>query len=307
MLERTDRHFRFFFRLISHRARLYTEMVVDRAILHGDPERLLAHRAEERPLALQIASADPSLAARAAARALFYGFDEVNLNVGCPSEKSQRMGIGAVLFREPERVAAIHRAVLAETGVPITVKLRIGLDEDEGYAPLFRFVERVAAAGVRVFIVHARKALLTLSTRKNREVPPLRHDLVHRLKRDFPELTVVTNGGIATLKEVRFHLQRVDGAMVGRAAYENPWRFAGVDRAVFALDRRPNRCRVARAMAGYLEAELQKGTPGRTVIRPLISLFNGVPGARAWRRALTEGPATPEAVLDALALVECSK
>ena len=307
MLERTDRHFRFLFRQISRGARLYTEMVVDQAILRGDRERLLVHRPEERPLALQIASREPGDAAQAVRLALPYGFDEVNLNVGCPSEKSQAMGIGAALFREPERVAAIAEAVYAETGVRISVKHRLGLDEDEGYAPLARFVERVAAAGVRVFVVHARKALLSLSTRKNREVPPLRHELVYRLKRDFPELTVVTNGGIRTLEEVRHHLAHVDGAMVGRAAYEDPWRFARVDEEVFGLARRPERCRVARTMLAYLEAELARGTPGRAVVRHLVPLFRGVPGARAWRRALTEGPATPEGLERALALVECSK
>jgi len=307
MLDRTDRHFRYLFRQISQRARLYTEMVVDQAILRGDRARLLSHRPEERPLALQIASREPIEAARAARLALPYGFDEINLNVGCPSEKSQQMGIGAVLFREPERVAAIHEAVYAETGVPLTVKHRLGLDEDEGYAPLARFVERVARAGVRVFIVHARKALLALSTRKNREVPPLRHDLVHRLKRDFPELTIVTNGGIGTLEEIRHHLAHVDGVMVGRAAYEDPWRFFRVDAGVFGLARYPERCQVARRMLAYLEEELARGTPGRAVVRHLVPLFRGVRGARAWRRALTEGPATPEALEHALAFVECSK
>ncbi len=307
MLDRTDRHFRFFFRQISRRARLYTEMVVDRALLRGDPERLLFHRPEERPLALQIASRDPKEAARAAGLALPHGFDEINLNVGCPSEKSQRMGIGAVLLREPDRVAAIAEAVHAETGVWISVKHRLGLEEDDEETALFRFVERVAKAGVRVFLVHARKARLDLSTRKNRAVPPLRHDLVHRLKAAFPELTVVTNGGIQDLEAVRRHLEGVDGAMVGRAAYEDPWRFAGVDAELFGEAHRPDRCRVVRTMAGYLEAELQRGTPGRAVVRPLVPLFRGVPGARDWRRALTEGPPTPATLLGALALVECPK
>ncbi len=306
MLERTDRHFRYLFRQISTRALLYTEMVVDQAILRGDRKRLLSHREEERPLALQIASREPKDAALAARLALPFGFDEINLNVGCPSEKSQAMGIGAVLFREPERVAAIVRAIHEETGVLPTVKHRIGLDEDEGYAPLARFVERVAESGARVFVVHARKALLSLSTRKNREIPPLRHDLVHRLKRDFPELTIVTNGGIKTLDEVLFHLEKVDGVMVGRAAFEDPWRFAELDARVFGLARQPDRCQVARAMLAYLEDELEKGTPGRAVLKPLIPLFRGTRGARAWRRTLTEGPPTPKTLLAALAQVECA-
>jgi len=237
-------------------------MVVDQAIIRGDRERLLFFRPEESPLALQIASREPALAARAVALALPYGYDEVNLNVGCPSEKSQEMGIGAVLFREPERVAEIFRAVFEETGVRLSIKHRLGLDEDEGYAPLARFVERVASAGARVFIVHARKALLSLSTRKNR--PPLRHDLVWRLKADFPELTIVTNGGIKTTDEVLLHLERVDGAMVGRAAYSDPFAFADVDERVYGHPHRPERCRVARRMLAYLEEEVQRGTPPRT-------------------------------------------
>ena len=305
MLERTDRHFRYLFRQISERALLYTEMVVDRAILRGDRERLLAHREEEHPLALQIAAREPEEAARAARLALPYGFDEINLNVGCPSEKSQALGIGAVLFREPERVAAIVRAIHEETGVLPTVKHRIGLDGDEGYTPLARFVERVAESGAQVFVVHARKALLSLSTRRNREIPPLRHDLVHRLKADFPELTIVTNGGIQTLDEVLFHLEKVDGVMVGRAAFEDPWRFAELDARVFGQSRRPDRCQVARAMLAYLEEELNRGTPGRAVLKPLIPLFRGTRGARAWRRTLTEGPPTPKTLLAALARVEC--
>ncbi len=307
MLDRTDRHFRFFFRQISRRARLYTEMVVDRALLFGDPKRLLDHREEERPLALQIASRDPALAARAVKIALPFGFDEVNLNVGCPSERSQAMGLGAVLLREPERVAEIARAVHGEAGVWITVKHRIGLEADDEERTLFRFVETVAKAGVRIFIVHARKALLSLSTRKNRALPRLRHDLVYRLKAAFPELTVITNGGVATLEEVGGHLARVDGVMVGRAAFEDPWRFAEVDARVYGEPHLPDRCRVARAMLAYLEAERQKGTSGRAVVRPLIPLFNGVPGARAWRRTLSEGPATPEQLARALALVKCGQ
>jgi len=301
MLERTDRHFRYFFRQISAGALLYTEMVFDLAILHGDAETLLGHRDEEHPLALQIASSDPARAARAVKKALAYTFDEVNLNVGCPSEKSQNAGIGAVLMRTPERVAEIARAVYEETGVRISVKHRLGLDTDGGYAPLARFVETVAGDGVvTTFIVHARKALLSLDTRKNREVPPLRHDLVHRLKREHPELTILTNGGIQDLEAVARHLEAVDGVMVGRAATEDPWRFAAVDAQIFGLPRRPTRQGVVEAMAAYLENALADGAPAAAVLRHLIPLFRGVPGARRWRRALTETVTTPEGLLAAL-------
>ncbi len=301
MLERTDRHFRYFFRQISAGALLYTEMVFDLAILHGDTERLLGHRDEEHPLALQIASSDPGRAARAVRKALAYTFDEVNLNVGCPSEKSQHSGIGAVLMRNPGRVAEIARAVYDECGVRLSVKHRLGLDTDEGYAPLARFVETVAAGGVvTTFIVHARKALLSLDTRKNREVPPLRHDLVHRLKREFPELTILTNGGIQDLKAVTRHLEAVDGVMVGRAATEDPWCFAAVDAQIFGLPRRPTRQGVVEAMAAYLDDALGEGVPAAAILRHLVPLFRGVPGARHWRRALTESVTSPEGLLEAL-------
>lgn len=304
MLDRTDRHFRYFFRQISRGALLYTEMVVDRALIHGDPARLLAHDPAERPLVLQLASADPNTAAKAAKKALPYGFFELNLNVGCPSEKSQRAGFGAILMRDPDRVAAMARAIAEATGRMPSIKHRLGLDDDREEESLFGFVERLAEAGVTTFVVHARKALLSLDTRKNRAVPPLRHDLVHRLKAAFPELTIITNGGIQTTDEALTHLARLDGVMVGRAAWEDPFRFADVDERIFGLERRPTRAEVARRMAEYLQAELERGTPGSAVIRPLFNLYKGVPGARAWRRLLGGGPPTPETLLNALEAAE---
>ncbi len=304
MLDRTDRHFRYFFRQISQGALLYTEMVVDRALIHGDPERLLVHDPAEHPLVLQLAAADPKTAEMAAKKACPYGFFELNLNVGCPSEKSQRAGFGAVLMRDPNRVAAIARAIAEATGRMPSVKHRLGLDDDREEESLFGFVERLARAGVTTFIVHARKALLSLDTRKNRAVPPLRHDLVHRLKKAFPELTLITNGGIQTTDAALAHLARLDGVMVGRAAWENPFRFADVDERIFGQKRRPTRAEVARRMAEYLEMELKRGTPGSAVIRPLFNLYKGVPGARVWRRILGGGPPTPETLLKALEAAE---
>ncbi len=303
MVDRTDRHFRFLVRQISRKVRLYTEMTVDQAVLRGKAERLLAFHPEEHPIALQLAGADPQSLAEAARIGEAFGYDEVNLNLGCPSAKAQREGYGACLLQDPQRVAEILKAMVGAVRVPVSAKMRLGLEGQETYPQLARMVERFAEAGVRVFIVHARSALLAFSTKANREVPPLRHGWVHQLKRDFPHLTLVLNGGVRTLEEALAHLVRVDGVMMGRAVYEDPFVLAEADRRVFGLERRPSRLEVARRMRAYLEEEMEQGTPPWAVLRHMLNLFRGQPGGRLWRRLLSEGRSL-EALDQALGLLE---
>ena len=290
MLDWTDRHYRYFIRLLSRHTLLYTEMVTTGAILRGDRERLLAHDPAEYPLALQLGGSDPAELARCARIAADWGYDEINLNVGCPSDRVQSGRFGACLMAEPDLVAACVAAMRAATDLPVTVKTRIGIDERDSYQELADFVRRVEAGGCTVFIVHARKAWLSgLSPKENREIPPLRHEVVHRLKRDFPELTIVLNGGLTTLEQVTEQLRQVDGAMIGRAAYENPYLLAEVDRRFFGSSASPpNRHQVVRALLPYLEERLRAGTPLQCMTRPILGLFQGIPGARAWRRVLSE-------------------
>ncbi|AEB11305.1 tRNA dihydrouridine(20/20a) synthase DusA [Marinithermus hydrothermalis] len=295
MMDWTDRHFRYLMRQVSRKVRLYTEMVVDRALIHGDRARLLAFHPEEHPLALQIGSSDPDLAFEAARIGVAWGYDEINLNVGCPSNRVQEGGFGACLMADPERVREITRA-MREAAPVVTVKHRIGIDHLDEYRHLARFVETVAETGVTVFIVHARKAWLQgLSPKENRAVPPLRYGEVYRLKQDFPELTIVLNGGVRTLDAAMAHLEHTDGVMIGRAAYETPWAWAGADQQVFGLDRAPSRREVVMAMLPYIEARLMEGVPLRRIARHLLNLFKGAPGGRRFRRVLSEGLLDPTA------------
>ena len=290
MLDWTDRHYRYFIRLLSRHTLLYTEMVTTGAILRGDRQRLLAHDPAEYPLALQLGGSDPAELARCARIAADWGYDEINLNVGCPSDRVQSGRFGACLMAEPDLVAECVAAMRVATDLPVTVKTRIGINERDSYQELTDFVRRVEAGGCTVFIVHARKAWLSgLSPKENREIPPLRYAVVHRLKRDFPELTIVLNGGLTTLEQVTEQLRQVDGAMIGRAAYENPYLLAEVDRRFFGSSAPPpNRHQVIRALLPYLEEQLRAGTPLPCMTRPILGLFQGIPGARAWRRLLSE-------------------
>ena len=291
MMDRTDRHDRYFLRQISRRALLlYTEMVATGEVLHGDPERCLAFHPDEHPLALQLGGSEPVELAAAARLGEAFGYDEINLNVGCPSDRVQRGRFGVCLMAEPERVGEGLRAMGEAVAVPVTVKTRIGVDENDGYDFLVRFVEAVAAAGCRTVIVHARKAYLKgLSPKENRSVPPLRYEVVYRLKADFPDLEIVLNGGVETLDAVEAHLAHVDGAMIGRAAYQNPYLLAEVDRRFFGeTEPPPSRQAVLEAMLPYLAAEVEKGVPLARMTRHLFGLFTGVPGARAWRQHLSE-------------------
>jgi tRNA-dihydrouridine synthase A len=306
MMDRTDRHCRYFLRLIAPRALLYTEMIPTGAILLGDPDRSLRFDPAERPLALQLGGAEPDDLARCAAAGAARGYDEINLNVGCPSDRVQSARFGACLMAEPELVGACVRAMRAAAPVPVTVKTRIGIDRQESYDFLRRFVEAVAGAGCRTVILHARNAWLSgLSPKENREVPPLRYELVHRVNADFPELEVIVNGGIRTLEQAREQLAAVDGVMIGRAAYQNPYALAQWERALFDItEPAPSRLEIVERLLPYLERELAQGTPLWAISRHILGLFNGLPGARAWRRHLSEAAhrpgAGPEVLLDAM-------
>lgn len=310
MMDWTDRHDRFFLRLISRHALLYTEMLTAAAVLHGDRPRLLGFSPQEHPLALQLGGADPEQMARAAAIAEAFGYDEVNINVGCPSDRVQSGRFGACLMAEPETVAACVAAMRRACGLPITVKSRIGVDDRDGYEDLTRFVATVADAGCRTFIVHARKAWLKgLSPKENREVPPLRYDTVHRLKREFPELEIVLNGGLTTLAAAEAQLALVDGVMIGREAYQNPYLLAEVDRRFFDPSAPvPARAAIVAGLLPYAEAALAAGAPLNAITRHILGLYQGQPGARAWRRHLAENAHRPGAgaavIREAAGLVE---
>jgi tRNA-dihydrouridine synthase A len=292
MMDWTDRHCRFFHRLLTRRTRLYTEMVTTGALLHGDVPRHLDFDAAEHPLALQLGGSDPAELAACAKLAAAWGYDEVNLNCGCPSERVQRGAFGACLMAEPalvaRGVAAMREAV---PGLPVTVKHRIGLGRDESYAFVRDFVGTVAEGGCGVFVVHARNAWLEgLSPKQNREVPPLRHEVVRRLKRDFPGLVFVANGGLASDAAIAAQLDAVDGAMVGRHAYHEPWAMAGWDARFFGEAQGPAASpeAVEAAMVGYMERRAAEGTPWRAVARHMLGLMNGRPGARRWRQVWSD-------------------
>ncbi len=313
MMDWTDRHCRYFLRLIARRVLLYTEMVPTGAILRGPRARLLRFDPAERPLALQLGGADPDDLARAAEHGAECGYDEINLNVGCPSDRVQSARFGACLMAEPRLVASCLRAMQAAAGVPVTVKTRIGIDESDSYAFLRRFVATVADAGCATVIIHARKAWLTgLSPKENREIPPLRYELVHRIKADFPSLEVIVNGGIRTLEQARAQLAQVDGVMLGRQAYQDPYALAAWQRELLAADEPfPSRAEVVERLIPYVERELAEGTPLKAITRHIFGLFNGLPGARAWRRHLSEAAhradAGSEVILAALAKIDRSR
>ncbi|MDR3416564.1 MAG: tRNA dihydrouridine(20/20a) synthase DusA [Nevskia sp.] len=310
MMDWTDRHCRFFLRQLSRHTRLYTEMVNTGAILRGDVDRHLRFHPDEQPLALQLGGSEPEALARSAAAGAQYGYAEINLNCGCPSDRVQEGRFGACLMAEPQRVADAVAAMRAACPVPVTVKCRIGIDDSEDYVFLRRFVDTVAAAGCETFIVHARKAWLSgLSPKENREVPPLRYEQVYRLKQELPRLTVVINGGIRSLEDCALHLQHVDGVMLGREAYENPYLLAEVDGALFGdTHRPPARAEALLRMRPYVEQELAAGTPLGQIARHLLGLYRGQPGGRAFRRHLSEHAhrrgAGWQVIEDALALSE---
>ncbi len=295
--------------MITRCTLLYTEMIAAPALVRGNSARALAHHPSEHPLALQVGGAEPRAMAECARLAERHGFDEVNINVGCPSSRVRSGRFGACLMREPELVARCVEAMRAAAPVPVTVKTRVGVDELDTYSDLARFVETVAGAGCNTVVVHARKAWLQgLSPKENRTVPPLRYDRVRRLKRDFPELEIIVNGGVSSVQGAIEHLTRVDGVMIGRAAYRDPYLLAQADAQVFGLARPvPGRAGVVERLLPYVEQQRASGERLGRITRHLLGLFQGRPGARRWRRHLSEHGhdpgAGPEVIRDALALV----
>jgi tRNA-dihydrouridine synthase A len=300
MMDWTDRHCRFFLRQVNATARLYTEMITTGALIHGDVARHLAFSEEEHPVALQLGGSEPEELAECARLGEHWGYDEINLNIGCPSERVQRGAFGACLMAEPQLVSRCVSTIREATGIPVTVKHRIGLDRMDDYGFVRDFVGTVSAAGCRTFIVHARNAVLKgLSPKENREVPPLKYDYVYRLKADFPDLEIVINGGITSMAQIDLHLKAVDGVMLGRAAYHNPWLIA---------DEGKTRADVVRRMHDYCLRQHDSDFRLRSVTRHMLGLYHGERKARLWRRMLSEpGPRDrddPDLLLDALEAVE---
>ena len=301
MLDWTDRHCRYFLRLLTPSARLFTEMITTGALQHGDRERFLRHDDTEHPLAIQLGGSDPQALAQCAAWAAQAGFDEVNLNVGCPSDRVQSGRFGACLMREPETVAASVVAMREAVAIPVTVKCRIGVDEHDSYAVLQAFTDKLVEAGVKRLYVHARKAWLKgLSPKQNRDVPPLDYERVYRLKRDFPALEIHVNGGVATENAVLSHLQQVDGVMLGREAYHNPWLLARLEARLSGVTELPTRHAVIACLLPYVEEQLTAGVRLHSITRHIHGLFQGCPGARAWRRTLSEQGHRPDAGIDVI-------
>ncbi len=298
MMDWTDRHCRVFHRQLTRRAMLYTEMLTSGAVLHGDREHLLGIDDIEHPVALQLGGSEPEELAEAARIGEGFGYNQINLNCGCPSDRVQSGRFGASLMAEPDTVARCVEAMGAAVTIPVTVKCRIGIDEQDSEADLARFIETVAAAGCKTFIVHARKAWLNgLSPKQNREIPPLDHTRVYRLKQARPDLEIVINGGIETLEQAHEHLEHVDGVMLGRAAYQNPWLLASVDTSFYGEPENPSSCRsdAALAMSGYARKRCVQGDYISRITRHMLGLFHGQPGGRVWRRHMSEEAHKPGA------------
>lgn len=309
MMDRTDRHFRYFLRQITRRTLLYTEMITTPAILHGDRNKLLGFSPEESPISLQIGGDNPAETAECARIAEGMGYDEINLNVGCPSSRVQNGNFGACLMAQPETVARVVEAMQKAVQIPVTVKHRIGIDNQDSYEHMANFVRIVSEAGCQRFTVHARKAWLQgLSPKENRDIPPLRYEDVYRLKQDFPHLFIEINGGILTQEQIQTHLQSVDAVMIGRAAYDNPYLFATVDRDIYGEETLPpTRADVVQAMLPYVDEWVGKGLKLHAISRHMLQLFTGQPGTKAWKRHISENASRPNAdsnvILEALAKV----
>lgn len=309
MLNWTDSFCRGFHRLLSKEALLYTEMVTTGALIHGDVDRHLRYQEAEHPVALQLGGSDPKDLAHCSLLAQQYGYDEVNLNVGCPSDRVQSGRFGACLMADPQLVSDCTAAMLDVVDIPVTVKCRIGIDQQDDYEDLQKFVEKVSASGVKTFVVHARKAWLDgLSPKENRDVPPLNYERVYLLKREFPTLEIIINGGIQTLEEAKQHLAQVDGVMVGRAAYQNPYLLLDVDRQFFNKES-PIKCdaQLIDAICRYIDIRMEQGAQLKYLTRHIVGLFQNRPGARLWRRYLSENAYKPgagvEVVRNAAALL----
>ena len=289
MMDWTDRHCRYFHRILAPSALLYTEMVTTGAVLHGDRDRLLVFSEQEHPLALQLGGSDPAELAECARIAQTGGFDEVNLNVGCPSDRVQRGRFGACLMLEPALVRDCVAAMRDAVDIPVTVKTRLGVDQQYSYGYFSDFVHEVSGSGCNVFIIHARKAWLSgVSPKQNRELPELRYDWVYRLKAERPDLQIILNGGVTTLAAVEQHLQKLDGVMPGRAAYHNPWFLAECHRELHGILALPDREAAVFAMSEYAKGQVVCGVPVKHISRHMLGLFQGLPGAKRWRRYISE-------------------
>jgi tRNA-dihydrouridine synthase A len=303
MMDWTDRHCRYFLRLLSPSVGLYTEMVTAAALIHGDAEKLLRFDAAEHPVVLQLGGSDPQMMADAAIIGAHTGYDEININVGCPSDRVQSGQFGACLMSTPEVVADCYKEMSAAVDVPVTVKTRIGIDDHDSYEFLKQFVVALHAAGCTTMTVHARIAILEgLSPKDNRSVPPLDYERVYKLKAEFPQLAIILNGGITTVNECREHLEFVDGVMIGRQAYQQPWFLTELEQAFGGNDEYvvPHRHDIVLALLPYIERELDEGAELKHITRHLLGLYAGQPGARAWRRYLSENAHRPGAGIEVL-------
>lgn len=312
MMDWTHRHFRAFIRTMTKHTLLYTEMITTGALIHGDRHRFLEYSDSEHPLAIQLGGSCPHELALCARMAEDYGYDEVNLNVGCPSSRVQKGKIGACLMAEPELVAECIASIKATVSIPVSIKTRIGIDDLDSYEHLVRFIELTQAAGCGHYIIHARKAWLTgLSPKENRDIPPLRYDVVRQVKQDFPHLTIGINGGINNLLDARAHLDSgLDGVMIGRAACSDPYIFAFADSVIYGDKTQPlSRDQIIHAYLPYIEAELHRGTRFQCLVRHLLNLYLNVPGARTWRSHLSSNAHLPGVgvglILEALEKMKC--
>ncbi len=289
MMDCTDRHERFFLRLISKNTLLYTEMIVDEAINRGDKKKLLEFNVNEKPVALQLGGSSPKLLAEASKIGEDFGYDEINLNLGCPSKKVEKNKFGACLIKEPNLVADCLSKMLSVTKLPVTIKTRIGYDDIEDYENFYNFISILKSTGVKTFIIHARKAMLGKFTPKqNLNIPPLKYDYVYKLKKDFPNEEIIINGGVTSVEQVNFHLKKTDGVMIGRAAYHTPYFLADIEKEIFKNKDVPNRQEVIENLIPYIKNELKKGTRLNQIMRHTLGLFHGQAGASYWKRYLSE-------------------
>ena len=298
MMDCTDRHERFFLRLISKNVLLYTEMIVSEAIIRGDKKKLLAFNLNEKPLALQIGGSSAKLLAEAAKIGEDFGYDEINLNLGCPSRKVQKNKFGACLMKEPNLVADCLTEMMASCSIPVTVKTRIGYDDVEDYESLKNFIQILKKTGVKTFVIHARKAMLGKFTPKqNLNIPPLKYDIVYRLKKEFPDEEIIINGGINSIYQIKNHLEKVDGVMIGRTAYHSPYFLAEIEKEIFNNHNIPSRTEVIERMFPYIKEEASKGTRVNQIMRHTIGLFHGQKGSADWKRYLSKNMCIREADL----------
>ena len=289
MMDCTDRHERFFLRLISKNTLLYTEMIVDEAISRGDKKKLLEFNINEKPVALQIGGSSPKLLAEAARIGEDFGYDEINLNLGCPSKKVEKNKFGACLMKEPNLVADCLSKMQASTRLPVTIKTRIGYDNVEDYENFYNFISIIKSTGIKTFIIHARKAMLGKFTPKqNLDIPPLKYDYVYNLKKDFPNEEIIINGGITSVEEINDHLKKTDGVMIGRAAYHTPYFLADIEKEIFKNKTIPSRQEVIEKLIPYVKEEIKKGTRLNQIMRHTLGLFHGQSGASYWKRYLSE-------------------